>query len=104
MKEIALLMRYNRNGKIQFENINSTSFDTEFPLIDLQKARRILHGQLSDGTIITGMDVTFMAWDLVERNRWLKLLNLPLVRPFTDWSYQIFARHRSKIANFLTRK
>jgi predicted DCC family thiol-disulfide oxidoreductase YuxK len=103
-KEIELLKRYDKNAKMQFEDINSTSFETKFPFIDLQEARHVLHGQLLSGTIITGMDVTFMAWDLVERHRWLKLLNLPLVRPLTDWGYQIFARHRSKIANFLTRK
>jgi len=103
-KEIALLERYDKNAKIQFEDINSKSFETKFPSIDLQEAGNVLHGQLLGGTIITGMDVTFMAWDLVERHRWLKLLNLPLVRPLTDWGYQIFARHRSKIANFLTRK
>jgi predicted DCC family thiol-disulfide oxidoreductase YuxK len=98
-KEIALLKRYDKNAKIQFEDINSKSFGTKFPFIDLQEARNVLHGQLLGGTIIT-----FMAWDLVERHRWLKLLNLPLVRPLTDWGYQIFARHRSKIANFLIRK
>ncbi len=103
-KEIALLQRYDKNAKIQFEDINSKSFGAKFPFIDLQEARNVLHGQLLGGTIITGMDVTFMAWDLVERHRWLKLLNLPLVRPLTDWVYQIFARHRSKIANFLIRK
>ena len=103
-KEIALLQRYDKNAKIQFEDINSASFETQFPFINLHEARDVLHGQLLGGTIITGMDVTFMAWDLVERHRWLKMLNLPLVRPLTDWGYQIFARHRSKIDNFLTRK
>jgi|TARA_B110000305_G_scaffold218632_1_gene258911 predicted DCC family thiol-disulfide oxidoreductase YuxK len=103
-KEITLLQRYDKNAKIQFEDINSTSFETRFPFINLQEARDVLHGQLLDGTIIRGMDVTFMAWDLVKHHRWLKLLNLPLVRPLTDWVYQIFARHRSKIANFLIRK
>ncbi|MBT7625922.1 MAG: DUF393 domain-containing protein, partial [Proteobacteria bacterium] len=54
-KEIALLKRYDKNAKIQFEDINSKSFETRFPFINLQEARDVLHGQLLDGTIIRGM-------------------------------------------------
>ena len=100
-KEIVLLEKYDKNKEIQFEDITSDNFSERFTHIDLTKADAIIHGQLPNGEVITGMDVTFLAWEIVNRNKWLRLFKLPLIRTVTDWSYLIFAKHRKKITKLL---
>ncbi len=100
-KEINLLKKYDENKEIQFEDITLDNFSERFPHIDLDKADAIIHGQLSSGKVITGMDVTFLAWEIVNRDRWLRLFKLPLIRCITDWCYLVFAKHRKKITRLL---
>lgn len=100
-KEIVLLEKYDKSKEIQFEDITSDNFSERFTHIDLTKADAIIHGQLPNGEVITGMDVTFLAWEIVNRNKWLRLFKLPLIRTVTDWSYLIFAKHRKKITKLL---
>jgi predicted DCC family thiol-disulfide oxidoreductase YuxK len=100
-KEILLLKKYDTGNEIQFEDITLDNFPGRFRHIDLAKADAIIHGQLPDGRVITGMDVTFLAWEIVNRNKWLRLLKLPLLRPITDWCYLFFAKHRRRITRLL---
>ena len=100
-KEILLLKKYDTENEIQFEDITLENFSGRFSHIDLAKADAIIHGQLPDGKVITGMDVTFLAWEIVNRNKWLGLLKLPLLRPITDWCYLFFAKHRRRITRLL---
>ena len=58
-KEILLLKKYDTRNEIQFEDITLDNFSDRFNHIDLAKADAIIHGQLPDGEVITGMDVTF---------------------------------------------
>ena len=101
MKEILLLKKYDKNKEIQFEDITLEHFSERYSHINLAKADAILHGQLPTGEIITGMDVTFLAWEIVNRNKWLRLFKLPLLRTITDWCYLFFAKHRKKITKSL---
>jgi predicted DCC family thiol-disulfide oxidoreductase YuxK len=59
------LQRTDVHHAIAFENIYADDFTSRFPSIDRQEADRILHGQLADGEVITGLDVTYRAWCLV---------------------------------------
>ena len=101
VKEIVLLEKYDKHKEIQFEDITLDNFSERFTHIDSTKADAIIHGQLPNGEVITGMDVTFLAWEIVNRNKWLRLFKLPLIRTVTDWSYLIFAKHRKKITKSL---
>ena len=100
-KEILLLKKYDKNREIQFEDITLDNFPERFTHINLAKADAIIHGQLPDGEVITGMDVTFLAWEIVNRNKWLRLFKLPFIRTITDWTYLFFAKHRKKITRLL---
>jgi len=100
-KEILLLKKYDTRNEIQFEDITLDNFSDRFSNIDLAKADAIIHGQLPDGKVITGMDVTFLAWEIVNHNKWLRLFKLPLLRPITDWCYLFFAKHRRRITRLL---
>ncbi|HET8807658.1 MAG TPA: DCC1-like thiol-disulfide oxidoreductase family protein, partial [Methylophaga sp.] len=64
---------------------------------------RALHGQLADGSMIYGLDVTAKAWALVDAHRWIQILRWPLIRWFTDTGYRLFARLRHPIGRLMGR-
>lgn len=102
--EMRSLKRYDRDGRIQLEDIFQPEFEQRFPGIDPAAANRILHARSSDGQLLLGLDVTCSAWQLVGRGRWLQLLRWPLVRPLADRGYRLFARHRYTFSYLLTGK
>lgn len=97
-KEITQLKTYDKEQDILFEDINDATFTTRYPYIDKNKANAILHGQLSDGSMIYGLDVTCLAWKTVGKHQWLAVLRWPVIRFFADISYRFFARYRNRIS------
>lgn len=100
--EINQLKAYNSNNQLAFENIHAVDFEQRYPYIDKVEANKLLHGQLSNGDMIYGLDVTCMAWKTVGKHRWLSVLRWPVIRWFSDLAYLFFARHRNIITSFLT--
>ncbi|PKG74630.1 DUF393 domain-containing protein [Shewanella sp. GutCb] len=89
---------------IELQDLNQSDFASKFPEIDFTVANRILHAQRPDGSIITGLDVTYEAWTVVGKERWVSLLRCSLVKPFSDKGYLFFAKHRYRISYLLTGK
>lgn len=104
MKEIQHLRRWNSAGRVVFVDINSPAFASRYPHIDPEAAMAILHGQLGDGRVITGVDVTVAAWEQVGKGHWVRWLKWPAVRRISPALYRIFARHRHRLAHVLTGK
>ena len=102
--EIAQLKAYDSKHQLSFEDINAMDFLQRYPYIDQVKANKILHGQLSNGDMIYGLDVTCMAWTAVGKHRWLAILRWPGIRWISDRAYLFFARHRNTIASLLMKK
>lgn len=102
-REISALRARDRQQRITFENIYAADFARRYPAIDIVKADRTLHGQLADGTMIYGLDVTAKAWRLVEAHRWIQVLRWPVIRWFTDTGYLLFARLRHPLGRLLGR-
>lgn len=100
--EMRHLNSLNSAGKLAFENIYATDFGARFPHIDQSEADRILHGQLANGELIFGLDVTFKAWVLVGKRKWVAILRWPIIKHVADVSYLFFARHRYLISRLLT--
>jgi predicted DCC family thiol-disulfide oxidoreductase YuxK len=100
--EMRHLNSLNSAGKLAFENIYATDFGARFPHIDQSEADRILHGQLANGELIFGLDVTFNAWVLVGKRKWVAILRWPIIKHIADVSYLFFARHRYLISRLLT--
>lgn len=100
--EIKQLKSYDSGHRLSFEDIHAPDFVQRFPYIDQARANRILHGQLSNGEIIYGLDVTCHAWRSVGKHRWITLLRLPVIRWFADLAYLFFARYRNTIASLFT--
>lgn len=102
--EINQLKAYDSNNQLSFEDIHAPDFLKRYPYVDQVKANRILHGQLSDGQMIYGLDVTCMAWTTVGKHRWLAILRWPVIRWFSDLAYLFFARHRNTISSLVAGK
>lgn len=96
--EINQLKAYDNDKKLSFENINAMDFIQRYPYIDKIEANKLLHGQLSNGKIIYGLDVTCLAWKTVGKHRWLAVLRWPVIRWFANLSYRFFARYRNNIS------
>ncbi|HET8817415.1 MAG TPA: DUF393 domain-containing protein [Pseudidiomarina sp.] len=102
LHEMRQLRKRDPDHRIQIEDILADDFPQRFPQIDPVQADRMLHGQLADGTVIYGLDVTHKAWSLVGRGWLTAPLRWPLIRVLTDWIYLWFARHRNTISRVLT--
>ncbi|MCL1059407.1 DUF393 domain-containing protein [Shewanella gelidimarina] len=92
------------DDNIELQDLNQSDFASKYPEIDFTVANRILHAQRPDGSIITGLDVTYEAWAVVGKERWVSLLRCSLVKPFADKGYLFFAKHRYRISYLLTGK
>ncbi len=102
--EINQLKAYDSNNQLSFEDIHAVDFVQRYPYIDKVAANKLLHGQLNNGDIIYGLDVTCIAWKTVGKHRWLSILRWPVIRWFADLAYGFFARHRNTIASLVSRK
>ncbi len=102
-KEINALRARDSKQRLKFENIHATDFVYRYPYIDIVKADRVLHGQLANGSMIYGLDVTAKAWSLVDAHRWIQMLRWPVIRWFSDLSYCLFARLRHPIGRLMGR-
>lgn len=96
--EMQQLKHADVNNKILLEDINAPDFSDRFGYIDKDKALKILHAQLPSGEIIYALDVTYQAWKIVGKHRWLKIIRLPIICTLADWGYLFFAKHRHFIS------
>ena len=104
VKEMRHLKRLDKEGRIQFENVNEPDFSQRYPQVDVAKANQYLHGQVSSGDMIYGLDVTHEAWSLVGKGWIIAPLRWPIIRWFADKTYLFFARNRNRISKLLTGK
>ena len=102
LAEMQQLKDYDDLGRLNFVNLNTVDFSQRYPHIDPDHANRILHGQLETGEILLGLDVTYRAWSLVGKHKWLALLRWPIIRRLADGLYLLFARYRYGISYLLT--
>jgi predicted DCC family thiol-disulfide oxidoreductase YuxK len=104
LSEMKQLLSLDVEQSIDLVDINQPGFEEKYPVINKEKADAILHGQLADGSIILGLDVTHKAWSLVGKGRWTAILRWPVVRIFADWAYLVFAKYRHSLSQLITGK
>ena len=102
--EMKSLAKFDTKHQLVLEDLHADDFQQRFPHIDPIAADRVLHGQLADGRIIKGLDVTCTAWKLVNKHKWLQVLRWPVIRFFADKGYLFFARYRHPISAFVSGK
>jgi predicted DCC family thiol-disulfide oxidoreductase YuxK len=104
MQEMQQLKTIDQEDRIQLVDLHTDDLNEAYPNINKDGAMKRLHGQLDSGEMLYGLDVTCRAWSLVGKHRWLAILRWPLIKPFADLAYRIFARHRGRIAFLITGK
>ncbi|MGS2722018.1 thiol-disulfide oxidoreductase DCC family protein [Paraglaciecola aestuariivivens] len=101
-KEMNKLAQLDNANKISFVDIQQPNFAKKFPELDWQALNARIHGKLADGTIISGLDVMYLAWVLVDKAWVYAPLRWPLTRHLADYLYRVFAKHRYFISYLLT--
>ena len=104
MHEVKMLQKKDVQQKILFEDINQPNFITKYSFINKDKAGEILHGLNRDDEIITGLEVTYLAWSLVGCKWLVAPLRWPVARSIFRRLYFVFAKHRHFIARLFYRK
>ena len=102
LAEMKHLLRLDIYKKIDLVDINQQGFQAKYPNISRTKADQILHGQLADGSILLGLDVTHKAWSLVGKGKWTAIIRWPIIRLIADFFYLQFARHRHFLSRLIT--
>ena len=102
--EMTKLKESDSRGFIDLIDINLSDFNDRHPEINREKALKILHGKLSDGSILLGLDVTHYAWKSVGKHRWIALIRMPVLKQISDLIYLAFAHNRYWLSFLFTGK
>ena len=97
--EMRQLKSNDDQNVITLVDIHQKSLMKLHPDIKFDEAMRILHGKYQ-GVTLEGLEVTYHAWTLVGKGRWVALLNWPVLKPVFDKLYLVFARYRHSISAF----
>ena len=102
--EMNKLKQLDNQQNINFVDIQEPSFAADYPHLDWQSLNARIHGYLANGTLISGLDVTYLAWKLVGKGWVYAPLRWPVIRWFADIAYNLFAKYRYNISYLLTGK
>jgi predicted DCC family thiol-disulfide oxidoreductase YuxK len=96
-REVAWLKRRDKAQRIRFTNIAEAGFSAEALGTTTQRLMSQMHGRLSDGTWIKGVEV-FRRMYAAAGHTWLVALSrLPILAQLLDLGYRVFARHRLRL-------
>ncbi|KJR39614.1 cell division protein [Vibrio navarrensis] len=98
--EMRALKAQDSQARIMLVDVYDTDAMCRYPSIDKQHALSILHGIDQQGQPLYGLDVTVLAWRLVNRHRWLFITRLPILKGISDRIYLLFAKHRMRISRW----
>lgn len=104
MAEMRHLKRKDTLQKLAFVDINNRHFSRDYPHISKDALNARIHGQIQNGDMLTGLDVTHKAWSLVGYAWLYAPLRWPLIKPLADRLYLWFARNRYTISYWITGK
>ena len=102
--EMNKLKHYDSNEWLAFVDIQSPLFSESYPNLSWQQLNDRIHGMLPDGRLVSGLDVTYLAWKLVGKGWVYAPLRWPLLARVADLAYNVFAKHRYRISFLLTGK
>ena len=97
MREVRMLSRRNKRGRLALEDIAGPDFDARRYGMTHDDLMGRIHAVLPDGTTVTGMEVFRRAYAAVGMGALLAPTAWPLLRPLSDRAYDWFARNRLRI-------
>jgi len=98
--EVRMLKRHDRRGLVRFEDIAAPGFDPARYGLSFADVIGQMHGVLSDGTVVRGVDVFVHVYRAVGWTMLAKALAFRPTRPIVDLAYKCFARVRPYLSRF----
>jgi predicted DCC family thiol-disulfide oxidoreductase YuxK len=96
-REIAMLRRLDRPGRIRFVDIAAPGFDACAVGVSQEALMARIHGRLPDGTLVDGVEVFRRLYTAVGFGPAVALTRLPGVAQLLDLAYAAFARRRLRL-------
>lgn len=97
VREIQMLKRLDRAGRIRFTDIAAPGFDAAPLGTTYAELMRRIRGRLPDGTWIEGVEVFRRLYAAVGFGPLVALTRLPGVRHALDFGYERFAENRLRL-------
>ena len=97
LREIGLLRRLDRRGRIRFTDIAAEGFDPAAVGRTWQELMDRIHGRLPDGTLLEGVEVFRRLYAAVGFGPVVALTRLPGLSHLLDLAYRAFARNRLRL-------
>lgn len=97
MREIRMLRRLDRRGKIAFTDIAAVGFDPGALGLDMGRMMDRIRGRLPDGTLIEGVEVFRRLYAAVGFGPLVALTRLPGISALLDAAYTLFAKNRLRL-------
>jgi len=97
LREINMLRRLDRAGRILFTDIADPTFDPASVGRTFEELMDRIHARLADGTIIEGVEVFRRLYSAVGFGPLVAITRLPGLSTVLDWGYRSFAKNRLKL-------
>jgi predicted DCC family thiol-disulfide oxidoreductase YuxK len=102
MREMRMLKRLDRKGRILFTDIAAEGFDAGTVGLTWEALMDRIHGRLPDGTVIEGVEVFRRLYAAVGFGALVKVSRAPGVSQALDVAYRLFAENRLKLTGRCT--
>jgi predicted DCC family thiol-disulfide oxidoreductase YuxK len=99
-RDVEWLKRRDHRGDLALEDIAAIGFDPAKYGLSQDEVQRVLHGVMSDGTILKGMDAVCEAYKTVGLGWLVAPTRLPVLRAASNGLYRLFARFRRPLGRF----
>jgi predicted DCC family thiol-disulfide oxidoreductase YuxK len=93
-REINLLRRLDRRGRIRFTDIAAEGFDAAGVGLTWEMLMDRIHGRLPDGTLIEGVEVFRRLYAAVGFGPLVAVTRVPGISQLLDLGYEVFAKNR----------
>lgn len=94
VREISLLRKWDRHGRIKFTDIDDPAFATTDVGKSYDELMQQMHGRLADGTWVTGVEVFRRMYAAVGFGPLVWISRWPIISQLLGVGYQVFARNR----------
>lgn len=96
-REMAMIHKLDRRHEIDCMNIAARGFDPSPLGLDESIVKQRIHARLSDGSIVTGVEVFRQIYGLLGFRRLVAWSRRPWIAKLLDYCYAVFAKHRRLI-------
>jgi predicted DCC family thiol-disulfide oxidoreductase YuxK len=97
MREIALLRRLDRRGRLRFTDIADPAFDPAPTGRTYEELMAAICGRMPDGQIVEGVEVFRQLYGAVGFGPVVALTRLPGIAQLCDLGYRVFAKNRLRL-------